>query len=98
MQELSGVWQATGEENEDMLPSRLTHDWKNICTVAQYLKERNSFECEGILCNIATGVHAHATVNVDIAKAVESKILDKMEGKTSADFTFKRSDPAVTLG
>ena len=62
MQELSGVWQATGGQNKDMSPSRLTRDWKDTCIVAQYLKETNPFECEGILCNIATGVHAHATV------------------------------------
>ena len=98
MQELSGVWQATGEQNKDMSPSRLTRDWNDTRTVAQYLKERNPFECEGILCNVATGVHAHTTVNVDIAKVVGTKILDKMEGKTPAEFSFKRSDQVVTLG
>ena len=30
MQELSGVWQATGEQNKDMSPSRLTRDWKDM--------------------------------------------------------------------
>ena len=70
MQELSGVWQATSEQNKDMSPSRLTRDWKDTCTVAQYLKERNPFECVGTLCNIATGVHGHGTVNADSAKEV----------------------------
>ena len=47
---------------------------------------------------IWTQLHAHATVNVDTAKVVGSRILDKMEGKTPADFSFKRIDQAVTLG
>ena len=47
---------------------------------------------------IWTQLHAHATVNVDTAKVVGSRILDKMEGKTPANFLFKRIDQAVTLG
>ena len=98
MQELSGVWQATSEQNKDMSPSRLTRDQKDTFTVVQYLKERNPFECVGTLCNIATGVHGHGTVNAVSAKEVGCKILDKMEGKTPADISFKRSDQAVALG
>ena len=95
MQELSGVWQATRAQNKNMSPSRLTCDWKDTCTVAQYLKERNPFECVGTLCNIATGVHGHGTVNADSAEEVGFKILEKKEGKNPADFSFKRSAQAV---
>ena len=62
------------------------------------MRERNPFECEGTLCNIATGFHGHGTVNANLAKEVGFKILDKMEGKTPADFSFKTSDQALTLG
>ena len=44
------------------------------------------------------GVHAHSTVNVDHAKDVGKAVLSKMEGNTVAEYTFKRSDHAVTLG
>ena len=33
MQELSGVWQATGKQNKDMSPSRLTRNWKDSCSI-----------------------------------------------------------------
>ena len=59
------------------------------------MKERNPFECEGTLCNIAAGVHGHRAVNADSAKEVGFKILVKMERKTPADFSFKRSAQAV---
>ena len=62
------------------------------------MKERNPFKSEGTLCNIATGVQGYGTVNADSAKEVGFKIFDKMERKTPADFSFKNSDQAVTLG
>ena len=88
LQELSGVWQVTGKQNKDMSPSRLTRDWKDTCSCSI---ERNPFECEGTLCNIAAGVQRHGTVNADSAKEVGFEILDKIEGKTPADFSFKKS-------
>ena len=39
-------------------------------------------------------MHAHSTVNVDTAKAVGNA---SMEGKTAADFSFKKSDQVVNL-
>ena len=48
--------------------------------------------------NIATGVHAHPTVNVDTAYSVGAAILKSMEGKTSDQHTFRRKDQVVTLG
>ena len=37
MQELSGVIQSTGEQNQDMTTSRQDRDWKDTCTIAQFL-------------------------------------------------------------
>ncbi len=36
-----------------------------------FLKARNFFDYDGILCNIASGVHAHESVNDDSSKAHE---------------------------
>ena len=44
------------------------------CTLC--LKARNPFECDGSLCNIANGVHAHESVIVDSSKALRVKILE----------------------
>ena len=97
MQELSGVMQKTGEQNKDMSNARQSRDWKDTSTVVQFLKARNAFECNGNLCNIASGVHAHESVNVDSSKSLEVKFSEKMEGATPAHFSFKRSDQAITL-
>lgn len=48
----------------DFGPSRIECDWKDINLVRDFFKERNPFEYGPELCNIANGVHAHATVNV----------------------------------
>ena len=98
MQELTGVSYNTGEQNKDITKARMARDWKDIITVLKYLQDKNPFTSDTSLRNISTGVHAHSTVNVNYAKDVGKAILTKMEGNTAADYTFKRSDHAVTLG
>jgi len=98
MQELTGVNYNTGEQKKDMTKARQSRDWKDTLSALQYLQERNPFSSDPRLRNIATGVHAHPTVNVDTAHAVGAKILKSMDGKTPAEYTFKRKDQVVTLG
>ena len=81
-----------------MSKARQARDWKDTLAVVQYLQERNPFSNDTSLRNIATGVHAHPTFNVDTAHTVGSAILKSMEGKTSDEHTFRRKDQAVTLG
>ena len=75
MQELSRVIQKTGEQNKDMSKARQSCDLKDTTAVVQFLKTRNFFDYDGILCNIASGAHAHESVNDDSSKALEEKIL-----------------------
>ena len=42
-------------------------------------------------------MHAHATVNVELARDVGIKILNDMNGKTPANQSFKKKDQAITL-
>ena len=58
MQEISGVIHTTGEQNRDIGASKTAWDWKDTCTIAQFLKTYNPFECEGIIVHIANGVYA----------------------------------------
>ena len=48
--------------------------------------------------SIATGVHAHPTVNVDKAVAIGDMILTSMNGTTPAEYTFRKKNQAVALG
>ena len=81
-----------------MSKARQARDWKDTLAVVLYLQERNPFSNDPSLRNIATGVHAHPTLNVDTAHTVGSAILKSMEGKTIDEHTFGRNDPVVTLG
>ena len=49
------------------------------------------------LYNIANGVHAQASVNVEKAKTIGETIIEKMIGVKVSDYSFKRKDQAVTL-
>jgi len=97
MQELTGVIYNTGEQNKDMAKARQVRDWKDTHVVLKYLQERNPFTSDTSLRSISTGVHAHSTVNVDHVKDVGKVILASMEGKTAAEYSFKRVNQAVTL-
>ena len=70
MQELSGVIQKTGEQNKDVSKARQSCDLQDTTAVVQFL-----FEYDGILHDIASGVHAHEPVNVDSSKALLVKKL-----------------------
>ena len=65
--------------------------------VQEFFKERNPFEYGPDLCNVANGVHAHPTVNVDSAENIGIDIISKMEGISADNFSFKRKDQAITL-
>ena len=97
MLELTGVQKATGEQNQDISPSRMARDWKDTFKLVQYLKDRNPFECGEKLCNISNGVHAQASVNVDESKMIGSMIIAKMEGLKPSEHSFKRKDQSVTF-
>ena len=49
------------------------------------------------LNNITSGMHAQATVNADNAIEVGSRILNQIDGISSADYTFKKKDQAITM-
>ena len=49
-------------------------------------------------CNIANGIHAHSSVNVDNPATIGDRILEKMVGEKVSDFSFKKKDQAVTMG
>ena len=51
-----------------------------------------------MFCNIANGVCAHSSVNVDNAAAIGDHKLEKMVGEKVSDFSFKKKDQAVTMG
>ena len=48
---------------------------KDTSAVVKFLKARNLFEYDDILCNIASGVHAPESINDDSLKALGVKIL-----------------------
>ena len=97
IQELSATRLRTGEQNKDFGPSRVAHDWKDTNLVRDFFQERNPFEYGPVLCNVANGVHAHATVNVDITEVVGNNIISRMVGEKVDGISFKRKDQAVTL-
>ena len=97
MQQFTRVNYNTGEQNKDMTKARQLREWKDTLAVLQYLQERNPFSTDPSLRSIATRLHAHSTVNVDTAHTVGNAILESMNGKTPAEYTFTKKSQAITL-
>ena len=65
-----------------------------------YLQQRNPFqidEDDNSLWCIETGVTADSAVNVEQAKEIGSRTLQDMIGKNVKDYSFRKSQQAVTL-
>ena len=97
MQELTGVSYSTGEQNKDMAKSRQARDMKDTRTLLLALAERNPFTTQTDLINIMTGVHAESSVTVEKAREVGQSILDSMTGKPAAEYSFTKSNQAITF-
>ena len=97
MQELSGVNYTSGEQNKDMSKTRKMRDVRDTLTIMTVLRERTPFGPDPQLRNIMNGVHADSSVNVDEALKVGKKVLASMAGKKVEDYTFRKSEQAITL-
>ena len=97
MLELTGVNYSTGKQNKDMTKFRKAWDMKDTRTLLLVLAERNPFTPHTDLINIMTGVHVESSVNVEKAREVGETILDSITGKAAADYSFTKSNQAITF-
>ena len=88
---MTSLIRCTGEQNEDLGFSHIARDWKDTNAVREFFLERNPFEHGAVLCNIADGVHAQASVNVDDAKEVGEMIVAGMEGKSLSELHLNKA-------
>ena len=70
---------------------------KDTWTLLLALAERNPFTTHTDLINILTGVHAESSVIVEKAREVGQSILDSMTGKAAAEYSFTKSNQAITF-
>jgi hypothetical protein len=97
MQELTSVSYATSEQHKDVSTARQKKDAADTWELLAFLTSRSPFHESPTLCSIVTGVTVEATVNAECAREVGDKILKNMVGKTIAEYSFKKSEQAVTL-
>ena len=90
MQELTDNHFMTSNQHKDMTKARTIRDEQDNTKLLGFLQERNPFDQDSSLRNIATGVTADKSVNADKAKEVGCKILGSMKGKNVVEYTFKK--------
>ena len=73
-------------------------DMKDTFTVLSVMAGRNPFSPEASLRNIMNDVNSCSAVNVDTAKAIGERMLLSVVGQAAANYTFKHTAQAVTLG
>ena len=85
------------EQHKDVTTARQTRDNDDLRSLLGFLQNRNPFDRDTSLHNIATGVTADSNVNADEARNVGCKILESMEGENVLEYTFKKKDKVVTM-
>ena len=100
MQQLTSVDFNTSEQHKEVGRSRVARDEKDTLSFLSHLQQRNPFQVEendNYLRNIETGVTADSAVNVEKAKEIGTRTLHDMVGKNVSDYSFRKSQQAVTL-
>ena len=100
MQQLTSVDFNTSEQHKEVGRSRVNRDEKDTLSFLSYLQQRNPFEVDDddySLRNIETGVTADSAVNVEKANEIGTRTLQDMVGKKVSEYSFKKSQQAVTL-
>ena len=80
----------TSDQHQHVSKARQERDMADILEVIEYLTPRRPFGGNSMLHSIASGITADATVNCDCAQQVGEKVLEAMEGKTTAQHTFNK--------
>lgn len=97
MQEFTGIYYSSSEQHVDSREARISRDHNDMMELLQFLEARNPFRDDPALCNVATGVTADDTVNVDKAKEVGTSVIKSLVGKRVSGFSFKKKDQVITL-
>ena len=84
----------TSDQHKDVSKARQERDIADTLEVLEYLTPRSPFGGNSTLHSIALGITADATVHGDCAQQVGKKVL---EGKTTAQHTFKKKDQVCPL-
>ncbi len=97
MQELTGVCCNTSEQHKDSTQSRIRRDTEDTFKILSTLCDLDPFGPDPSLRGLVSGLTAHATVNVDVAKEVGQLILKSMVGKRLTSISFEKKKQAITL-
>ena len=91
MQEFTDKYFTTNEQHQEMRVSRQKRDKDDCEQLAEFFCSRNPFNKGKELLNIISGVIASKGVNVEDAKTIGEKIIEKMESANVKEFVFKRN-------
>ena len=72
-------------------------DFKDTQVVIRYLNNWNPSDGNGALYNIATGITASSSVNVDNSKGVSDAIIAKIVHKSTMEYSFKQKCQTTTM-
>lgn len=97
MQELTGLSLSASCQHVEAGKLRLKKDDDDLRKHLSFLIDRNTFEGDGTLRSISTGMTADPKVNAENAHDIGQTIISKMIGKSVLEHKFKRVDQAITM-
>ena len=95
---LTGQQHRTSDQHKEFGNSRQHRDFSDTQKVIKFLEKSSPFKVDPkFLQSISTGVSAGLNVNVNDAKAVGSKIVGEMAGKSVAEYTPRKANQCILM-
>ncbi len=98
LQSFAGVELGYSQQHQDITKSRVKRDNDDLRNIVNFLEQSSPFDKDiSNLKSISTGVSAANHCNAEESKVIGQRILKSMEGKSLAQFSFKKKDQAVLM-
>ena len=98
LQSFAGVRFEYSQQHQDITKSRVKRDNEDLQKIVEFLEQSSPFDKDiNNLRSISTGVSAANHCNVEQSKVIGQRILNSMEGKSVAQFSFKKCDQAKLM-
>lgn len=95
---LTGKQHSTSDQHKEFGNLRQHRDCSDTQKVIKFLEKSSSFKVDPkLLQSISTGVSAGLNVNVNDEKAVGSKIVEDMAGKSVAEYTPRKANQCILM-
>lgn len=96
IQKLTGVHFSTSLQHKEASKASIARDEREVAAMVEFIRERNPFDPDPNLKNIATGLVFNAST-ADRTLEVGNAIMESMLDKSVVEYTFRKKEQIITM-